>query len=67
VTAGLEAERVRRCLAGLTDQQRESITMAYYQGYTYPQVAVALQVALGTIKTRIRNRLARLRDCLGVA
>jgi RNA polymerase sigma-70 factor, ECF subfamily len=67
VTASMEAERVRRCLGGLTDLQRESITMAYYQGYTYPQVAEALQVALGTIKTRIRDGLARLRDCLGVA
>ena len=34
--ANLEAERVRRCLGGLTDLQRESITLAYYGGYTYP-------------------------------
>ena len=66
VEASLEAERVRRCLEGLTELQRESITLAYYGGYTYPQVASLLSTALGTIKTRIRDGLIRLRDCLGV-
>jgi RNA polymerase sigma-70 factor, ECF subfamily len=67
VAAGLEAERVRRCLDGLTELQRESITLAYYRGYTYPQVAETLKVALSTAKTRIRDGLIRLRDCLGVS
>ena len=66
VEASLEAERVRRCLEGLTELQRESITLAYYGGHTYPQVATLLGTALGTIKTRIRDGLIRLRDCLGV-
>ena len=66
VEASLEAERVRRCLEGLTELQRESITLAYYGGYTYPQVATLLGAALGTIKTRIRDGLIRLRDCMGV-
>jgi RNA polymerase sigma-70 factor (ECF subfamily) len=67
VESSLEAERVTRCLDGLTDLQRESITLAYYAGYSYPQVASALGVALGTVKTRIRDGLKRLRDCLGVS
>jgi len=67
VTAGLEAERVRRCLDGLTELQRESITLAYYRGYTYPQVAAALKVGLSAVKTRIRDGLIRLRDCVGVS
>ncbi len=67
VEASLEAERVRRCLDGLTELQRESITLAYYGGYSYPQVAALLGAALGTIKTRIRDGLTRLRDCLGVS
>jgi RNA polymerase sigma-70 factor, ECF subfamily len=67
VEASLEAERVRRCLDGLTELQRESITLAYYGGYTYPQVASLLGAALGTIKTRIRDGLIRLRDCMGVS
>jgi RNA polymerase sigma-70 factor, ECF subfamily len=66
VEANLDAERVRRCLGSLTDIQRESITLAYYGGYTYRQVAGLLNVALGTIKTRIRDGLIRMRDCIGV-
>ncbi len=66
VESRLDAERVRRCLGSLTSLQRESVTLAYYGGYTYPQVATLLGTALGTIKTRIRDGLIRMRDCLGV-
>ena len=66
VEASLDRERVRRCLNSLTDIQRESITLAYYGGYTYRQVAGLLNIALGTIKTRIRDGLIRMRDCMGV-
>jgi RNA polymerase sigma-70 factor, ECF subfamily len=67
VQASLDRERVRRCLDGLTEVQRESITLAYYGGYSYRQVAGVLEAALGTIKTRIRDGLIRMRDCLGVS
>ncbi|HTS99964.1 MAG TPA: ECF RNA polymerase sigma factor SigK [Streptosporangiaceae bacterium] len=66
VEAKLERERVRRCLGSLTDLQRESVTLAYYGGYTYREVAGLLGVATGTVKTRMRDGLIRLRDCLGV-
>ena len=66
VEATLERERVRRCLEGLTELQRESITLAYYGGYSYREVAGLLGITLGTIKTRIRDGLIRLRDCMGV-
>jgi len=66
VEATLDRERVRRCLDGLTDLQRESITLAYYGGYSYREVAGLLGITLGTIKTRIRDGLIRLRDCMGV-
>jgi RNA polymerase sigma-70 factor, ECF subfamily len=62
----LEQERVRRCLGGLTDLQRESVTLAYYGGHSYREVAQLLGVAVGTVKTRMRDGLIRLRDCLGV-
>ena len=62
----LEHQRVRHCLDGLTDLQRESVTLAYYGGYSYREVAQLLGVALGTVKTRMRDGLIRLRDCLGV-
>jgi RNA polymerase sigma-70 factor (ECF subfamily) len=67
VEASLDRERVRRCLAGLTDIQRESIALAYYGGHSYRQVAGLLNVTLGAIKTRIRDGLIRMRDCLGVS
>ena len=67
VESNLDRERVRRCLGTLTDLQRESITLAYYGGYTYRQVSGLLGTPIGTIKTRIRDGLIRMRDCLGVA
>ncbi len=66
VEARLDRERVRRCLGSLTELQRESVTLAYYGGYTYREVAGLLGVAVGTVKTRMRDGLIRLRDCLGV-
>ena len=66
VEARLDRERVRRCLGTLTELQRESVTLAYYGGYTYREVAGLLGVAIGTVKTRMRDGLIRLRDCLGV-
>jgi RNA polymerase sigma-70 factor (ECF subfamily) len=67
VESSLERERVWRCLGSLTELQRESVTLAYYGGYTYGQVAALLGVPTGTVKTRMRDALIRLRDCLGVA
>ncbi len=66
VTASLEQQQVRRCLQGLTDLQREAITLAYYDGFTYREVAEKLDTALPTIKSRMRDGLIRMRDCLGV-
>jgi RNA polymerase sigma-70 factor (ECF subfamily) len=67
VETALDRQRVRRCLGTLTTLQAESVKLAYYGGYTYPQVAQLLGVALGTVKTRIRDGLIRLRDCMEVA
>jgi len=66
VETSLEGQRARRCLDSLTDLQGESIKLAYYGGYSYPEVAQLLGVALGTVKTRIRDGLIRMRDCMGV-
>lgn len=63
----LEREQVRRCLEQLTELQRESVTLAYYRGCTYRETADLLGAALGTVKTRLRDGLIRLRDCLGVS
>lgn len=66
-TARVEQQQVRRCLKALTDLQREALTLAYYGGYSYREVAQLLGAALPTVKTRMRDGLIRLRDCLGVS
>jgi RNA polymerase sigma-70 factor, ECF subfamily len=67
VEASLDRERVQRCLTSLTTLQQECVTLAYYSGYTYREVAELLEVPAGTVKTRMRDGLIRLRDCLGVS
>jgi RNA polymerase sigma-70 factor, ECF subfamily len=66
VGSRLERQQVRRCLDGLTALQREAIMLAFYRGHTYREVANLLSTALPTIKTRLRDGLIRLRDCLNV-
>jgi RNA polymerase sigma-70 factor (ECF subfamily) len=65
VAGRLERRQVRRCLDDLTELQRQAVILAYYQGHTYPQVAELLNAPLPTVKTRMRDGLIRLRDCLG--
>ena len=66
-TARFEQQQVRRCLGNLTELQREAVNLAYYRGYSYREVAELLGAALPTVKTRMRDALIRLRDCLGVS
>jgi RNA polymerase sigma-70 factor, ECF subfamily len=63
--SALEGRRVQRALAALSDVQRESVRLAFYGGHTHREVAALLGVPLGTVKTRIRDGLARLRVQLG--
>jgi RNA polymerase sigma-70 factor, ECF subfamily len=62
----LDAARVHRALATLTETQRSALELAYFGGYTHSEVAVMLNLPLGTAKTRIRDALIRLRDTLGL-
>ena len=64
VEATLEREQVRRSLDALTDLQREAVVLAYYGGYIHREISELLGVPSGTVKTRLRDGLLRLRDHL---
>lgn len=63
--AAEEYDLVRRALSALTELQRESVLLAYFHGLTCRETAEKLGVAIGTVKTRMRDGVIRLRDALG--
>ena len=67
VTRREDSREVADCLGTLSEVQRSSVTLAYYGGLTYREVSERLSVGLPTVKSRIRDGLIRLKDCLGGA
>ena len=62
----IEGQRVSEALATLPDPQREAIMLAYFGGYSQSEIAALVGAPLGTIKTRMRDGLSRLRVEMGV-
>lgn len=63
----IEHDRVSRAMTALTEIQRQAVSLAYYGGYSQSEVAEILSVPLGTVKTRLRDGMMKLRDEMGVA
>ncbi|WP_374311885.1 ECF RNA polymerase sigma factor SigK [Microbacterium sp.] len=62
----IEGEKVAAALTALPEVQREALTLAYYGGYSQSEIAALVGAPLGTIKTRMRDGLSRLRAEMGV-
>ncbi|MGQ7787837.1 sigma-70 family RNA polymerase sigma factor [Nesterenkonia sp. PF2B19] len=62
----IESARAARAVQGLPEDQARAIALAYYHGMTHVEIADHLGVPLGTVKTRIRDGMRRLRTSLGV-
>ncbi len=61
---GERQRMVRNALESLSPEQREAIELAYYSGLSHSEIALKLEQPLGTIKTRIRLGMIKLRDQL---
>ncbi|WP_183408402.1 ECF RNA polymerase sigma factor SigK [Microbacterium endophyticum] len=62
----IEGRRVAQAVSTLPEAQREALTLAYYGGYSQSEIAALVGAPLGTIKTRMRDGLTRLRAEMGV-
>jgi RNA polymerase sigma-70 factor (ECF subfamily) len=63
----IEHDRVEKALSRLSELQRQAVELAYYGGYSHSEVAEMLNIPMGTVKTRLRDGMMRLRAELGVA
>jgi RNA polymerase sigma-70 factor (ECF subfamily) len=64
VDLNLRQQQVREALAQLPAEQRDVLALAYYQGYTQREMAELCNLPLGTVKTRVRLAMQKLRNLL---
>lgn len=65
VATAMERQRVRGAIRSLPREQREVLALAYFKGLSHGEIAASLQQPLGTVKTRIRAAVQKLRELLG--
>jgi RNA polymerase sigma-70 factor (ECF subfamily) len=63
----IESEKVTRAMQTLPQLQRQAVTLAHLGGYTHTEVSEMLNIPVGTVKTRIRTGISRLRQELAIA
>ena len=61
-----ENTNLRNCVERLSNRQQRSVALAFFRGFTHQELADHLEEPLGTIKSRLRRSLVRLKDCLEV-
>lgn len=59
-----DVNALTQCIGRLSPEQQRSVSLAFFRGYTHSELAGFLSQPLGTIKSRVRRSLTRLRDCL---
>jgi RNA polymerase sigma factor (sigma-70 family) len=64
IRPGFDDYGLKKVILKLKDEQRLLIDLSYYQGFTHEQIAKALNIPLGTVKTRLRTALTQLRTML---
>jgi len=67
IFAKLDSQRVRAALASLPEDQRAPIELGFFGGITHEEIARTMAIPLGTIKTRIRSGLRRMREELATS
>ena len=60
-----ELGRLGDCMTRLSEDERRSVLLAYYEGYTHSELSARVGAPLGTVKSWVRRGLQQLRDCLG--
>jgi RNA polymerase sigma-70 factor (ECF subfamily) len=60
----MQRAKVRAAVAELPPEQRQALELAFFQGYTHREIAEVLGEPLGTVKTRIRLAMQKLRQTL---
>ena len=60
-----DSDYIDQCMGRLSGSQKQSIALAFFHGLTHSELSECLAVPLGTIKSRLRRSLQRLKECLG--